>query len=41
MELLLLGKENIVLIEVLNCFGEGENEGTCAWVISEDIKLIH
>lgn len=24
-----------------NCFGEGENKGTCAWVISEDIKLIH
>lgn len=41
MELLLLGKENIVLIEVLNCFGGRENEGTYAWVISEDIKLIH
>lgn len=41
MELLLLGKENIVLIEVPNCFGERENEGTYAWVISEDIKLMH
>ncbi len=41
MELLLLGKENIVLIEVLNCFGERKNEGTYARVISEDIKLIH
>lgn len=41
MELLLLGKENIVLIEILNCFGGGEDEGTYAWVISQDIKLIH
>lgn len=41
MELLLLGKENIVLIEVLNYFGERKNEGTYAWVISEDIKVVH
>lgn len=39
-ELLLLGKENIMLIEVLNCFGERENGDTYA-VSSEDIKLIH
>lgn len=41
MELLLLGKENIVLIERLNCFGEMKNEGTYAWVVLVEIKLMH
>ena len=41
MEPLLWGKENIVLIELPNCFGKREEEDACASVISEDMKVMH